>query len=346
MREGALTSYEIVRRAIEFETPERIPIRLPTIGFDDAYWVHFEAPEGWEAPAPQVDEWGCRWETPAPGTVQNMGQVKGHPLEDWDALKDYAAPDPNDPARWRTMEEQLAGAGDKFVVIGCGFTLFERMHYLHGFEQLLADLHLEPDKVHELAERVLEFPVGIARQIGERFPGRIHGFAMTDDWGTQQQSIIRIPMWRTFFKDRYQRLFDAIHDAGMHAWMHSCGKVNEVIEEWIDVGLDVVNLQQPTLLGIEEIGRRYRGRICFESLCDIQKTLPRADENEIREEARLLLECWSTPEGGFVLGDYGDGTAIGCPEGQKQVMWRAFTELGAPQIADLKPWEALEQKAK
>ena len=51
----------------------------------------------------------------------------------------------------------------------------------------------------------------------------------------------------------------------MHAWMHSCGHVNDIVGEWIDCGLDVVNLQQPRNLGIEEIGARYRGKICFET---------------------------------------------------------------------------------
>ena len=327
-----MTSYEIVRRAVEFERPERIPIRLGTLGFDDTYWVHFEAPEGRPAPPPDVDEWGCRWERPDPATVKNMGQVKGHPLQNLDAMKDYVPPDADEPTRWRSMEEQLKGAGDKYVVIGCGFTFFERMHYLHGFAELLADFHLEAEKVHELAEMVLEFPIGIARQVGRRFRGRIHGFAMTDDWGTQQQSTISIPMWRTFFKERYRRLFDAIHDAGMHAWMHSCGHVNEVIAEWIDCGLDVVNLQQPRNLGIEEIGRRYRGRICFESLCDIQATLPRGNAQEIREEAALLLEQWATPDGGFILSDYGEGAAIGVPDDTKRIMLDAFIELAAPNL--------------
>ena len=74
----------------------------------------------------------------------------------------------------------------------------------------------------------------------------------------------------------------------MHAWMHSCGHVNDVIGEWVECELDVVNLQQPRNLGIEEIGRRYRGRICFESLCDIQATLPRGDVRAIEEEAALV----------------------------------------------------------
>ncbi len=70
-------------------------------------------------------------------------------------------------------------------------------------------------------------------------------------------------MWRAFFKERYRRLFAAFHEAKIHVWMHSCGHINDVIEEWIECGLDVVNLQQPRNLGIEEIGRRYRGRVAL-----------------------------------------------------------------------------------
>ncbi len=127
--------------------------------------------------------------------------------------------------------------------------------------------------------------------------------------------------------------------------MHSCGKINDVIGEWIDVGLDVLNLQQPTLLGIEEVGRRYRGRICFESLCDIQKTLPFRTGSEICQEAGRLLEHWATPEGGFVLSDYGDGQAIGVSDEKKKIMWRAFTELAAPELSELRPWESAGEGA-
>ena len=108
--------------------------------------------------------------------------------------------------------------------------------------------------------------------------------------------------------------------------MHSCGKVNEIIEGLIEIGLDAINLQQPRALGIEEIGRRFRGRICFESLCDIQHTLPLKDAGDIRAEAQLLLKEWGTPEGGFILGDYGDGAAIGVSPEKKQIMLDAFLE--------------------
>ena len=68
-------------------------------------------------------------------------------------------PDPYAEARWATMEDQLAGADDRYVVIGNGFTLWERAFYLHGYEAMLADFYLAPDRVHELLDRILDFHV-------------------------------------------------------------------------------------------------------------------------------------------------------------------------------------------
>jgi hypothetical protein len=324
-----MTPYEIVQRAVEFDCPERIPIRFSTLGLDDTCGVGPRAPDGWQPCQAGADEWGVVWTPPPPG-ITNMGQPLGHNLTSWDLLDRIPWPDPHDASRYAVIEDQLAGAGDKYVITGCGFTFFERMHYLRGMPELFMDMYESPAKVHELAERVIAFPIGMAQELGRRYRGRIHGFAMTDDWGTQHAAFTSLPMFREFFKPYYQCLYDAIHDAGMHAWMHSCGHVNDIVGEWIDCGLDVVNLQQPTNLGIVEMGERYRGKICFESLCDIQMTLPWKDADEIRAEAKLLIEHWGTPEGGFVLTDYGDGAAIGVPLEKKRIMLQAFIALAAP----------------
>jgi hypothetical protein len=150
---------------------------------------------------------------------------------------------------------------------------------------------------------------------------------MTDDWGTQKAAFISRDLWYDFFLPRYKRLFDLMHAGGQDVWVHSCGKVNEIIEGLIDAGCDVVNLQQPRALGIEEIGRRYRGRITFESLADIQATLPSGTRERIRDDARALAEHWMLPEGGFVLSDYGDDRAIGAGPDAKLTMYRAFSEV-------------------
>jgi hypothetical protein len=89
------------------------------------------------------------------------------------------------------------------------------------------------------------------------------------------------------------------------------------------------------MVGIEEIGRRYAGKICFTGGCDNQKTLPFGTREEIREEARLLLKHWATPQGGFIgpgcsMIEARGGTALeqyGLPLQSVLAMLEAFREF-------------------
>jgi hypothetical protein len=67
------------------------------------------------------------------------------------------------------------------------------------FENTLADLYLEGERIEMLADRTVESDLGIIRNVPQRFPGRIHGFWFTDDWGIQQAPIINFQLWDEFF---------------------------------------------------------------------------------------------------------------------------------------------------
>ena len=320
----AQTPYEVVRRAIEFDEPDRLPIRFDSLGLSDVHHVGWnQIGTGDHQSRETIDEWGCTWQRLE---TKNMGQVKGHPLADWAALDRYRWPDPDDPAHYEGMEAQFAGSDEKYIVTSIFMLLFERMHALHGFENTLIDLMAERERIEMLADQIVEFNLGVIDNIARRFPDQIHGFTFTDDWGTQQALIVKPQLWQDFFKPRYKRLFDAMHAAGWHVWMHSCGKINAILDPLIEIGVNVVNLQQPRALGIEDVGAEFRGRLCFETLCDIQHTLPSEDPDAIRDEAALLLEHWAAPSGGFILSDYGDGRAIGVPLEKKQIMLDAFLD--------------------
>ncbi len=317
-----MTSKEIVRAAIHFGTPERLPLSFGSMGISDyanAGWNQIGT--GDPGKSRTLDEWGCTW---GRTKVKNMGQVVGHPLDDWSNLDSFRWPDPDKPEFYEGMERKFEGNEDKYMETGIFMVLFERMHALHGFENTLVDLYLEREKIEMLADRIVEFDLRIIKNISTRFPGMIDGIGFSDDWGTENNTFISPELFREFFIPRYKKIFDACHSAGWDVKLHSCGKVNQFIEQWIEIGLDAVNLQQPRALGIEEIGRRYAGRICLVSLCDIQHTLPFLGKEEIEDEAALLVKCWGTDKGGFILDDYGDGEAIGVPLEKKKWMLDAF----------------------
>ena len=316
---------DIVRQAIRFEHPPRLPVMMDSLGISDTAWLSV-APGVDFAPSVQgQDIWGCVW---AQTDVSNMGQVVQHPLEDITKLDKHPLPDYTDDTRYLGCEKELQEAEQqgKYVLGGIFMVLFERMHALHGFENTLADLYLDRPAMEDLADRIVDVHVEYVQEVSRRFPGRVHGWNVTDDWGTQQAAFISYDFWMDFFCPRYKRIFDAMHQAKSHVWVHSCGKINEIIEGYIEAGVDVLNLQQPRALGIEQIGRRYKGRIAFESLADIQATLPTGDRQRIERDAQQLMTCWAGPDGGFIFSDYGDDQALGITDDTvKLFMYQTFS---------------------
>lgn len=92
-----------------------------------------------------------------------------------------------------------------------------------------------------------------------------------------------------------------------------------------DAGVDVINMQ-PQVNGIAEVGRRFAGKICFLTTVDVQKTLPSGDLEKIRSEAHELVKSWSTPDGGFIVFNYGSPESLNLTPEITEVMFRAFAE--------------------
>jgi hypothetical protein len=322
-----MESREIVTRAIEFRTPPRLPFFQHEVeGVPDDVcdcWEMDRAKGGWFFDHAAPDDWGCGW---AVTDVKTMGQVVHHPLEDWDKLPAYRPPDPRDPFYFQRLADEMADAGDRYVVVTSHFNLIERLHMLHGFSRTLEDLYLAPAKIEQVLDMILAFKLELFDELDRRYGDRVHGLFLTDDWGTQEGTFVSTQMFASFFLDRYRRMVQAVHDHGWHCMLHSCGKINAFVPMLIDAGFDVLNMQQPRTYGIAEIGKQFAGKVCFLTTADIQATLPSGDADRVRAEAHELVEHWSTPEGGFIVFNYGDPDALGVQPEMTEVMFQAFVE--------------------
>jgi len=323
-----MTSRELVTRALKFGSPDRLPFWQHVFADipDDVCdcWEMDRGRGGWFFDNPVVDDWGCGWEKTE---QKNMGQVRHHPLEDWTSLKTYKPPDPRDPWYFERLEHEMSRVGNRYVVVTSHFNLFERFHMLRGFSNALTDFYDEPSKVEKLLDMVLDFKLAMFAELNRRFGDRVNGLFLTDDWGTQEAPLVGHDIFRTFFLERYRTLVKAVHGYGWQFILHSCGRINDFVPYFIEAGVDCMNMQQPRCYGIEELGRRFAGKIAFLTTTDIQATLPRGNPDEIREEARLLVKCWSTPKGGFIVFNYGDAEALGVPASAARVMFEAFRDV-------------------
>jgi len=158
--------------------------------------------------------------------------------------------------------------------------------------------------------------------------GRLDAAAMADDWGVQDRAFTSTKMFREFFKPRYQKWFYEIKALGLHTSMHSCGRINSMLPELIECGLEVINNQQPNTVGLAEFGDAFRGKVCFEAIVDTQSTLPRGTYDEIRQQAVDICEKYGTPAGGLIASDYNDAEAIGVTTDRRYVMFEVFAERG------------------
>jgi hypothetical protein len=327
-----MESREIVRRAIEFGSPPRIPFwqhyRHAIPGAPDDVcniWEMDRAEAGWYFDTPKPGDWGCGW---GATELKNMGQVVAHPLADWSALERFRPPEPRNSFYYERLGPLLDEARGRYVVVTAHNLPFSRLHKLRGFANTMQDFYVEPERVRRVLDMIVEFKIEQCGELHRRFGDRIDGLFVADDWGTQQGTFVSPKTFDEFFAPGYRQIFDAIHRCGWHVILHSCGRINAFVPRLIELGVDVLNMQQTRTYGLVEFGERFRGKVCFLATADIQSTMPRGVDEEVREEVRLLVRHWGTPAGGLIAFDYGDWGAVNVAEEMPRAMFDEFMKCG------------------
>ncbi|OPZ24903.1 MAG: methylcobalamin:coenzyme M methyltransferase [Lentisphaerae bacterium ADurb.BinA184] len=298
-----MTSRECVRRAITFTGPEWLPHDLPgDFGSDFAFLGMSPSPDA--RPSSGGDEWGAAWENLGP---TQLGEVKHYPLADWADFGRLRIPDIRDPARYAGFAEARAKVGDKFLM-GFGISIYERIHFLRGLENTWADIYTAPEELGRLVDILVDMNL---YAIGQFAKAGADGYIFPDDWGLQDRLMISPAKWREIWKPRYARIYAAAHAAGMHTFLHSCGYIVDILDDLIEVGLDVIHMDQQENMGLERLGRRFGGCLTFYSPVDIQCTMARGDLDEIRAYCHAMARHLGRREGGFIPRWYTDPKGAG-----------------------------------
>ena len=313
------SSREIVIRTITFDSPPRLAIDLPPeYGSDFAETGMTPSPD--YRPSQGVDQWGAVWENIG---VCKLGEVEKFPLERWEDFDRLRIPDIHDPSIWIKMDNARRIAGDKFLLAD-GISLYERVHFIRGLENTWMDIFEERDNLCRLIDILVEMNLVAI----ERFSrAGIDALYITDDWGLQNRLMISPQSWRDIWKPAYKRVFEAAHAAGLYTFLHSCGYIIEIMDDLIEIGLDVIQMDQQENMGLELLGDRFRGRITFFCPVDIQATMARGNPDEIVRYCRKMFECLCTPSGGLIPRWYSDPVGAGHSDRAIRAMSEEFLSL-------------------
>jgi uroporphyrinogen decarboxylase len=242
---------------------------------------------------PYKDDWGCIWETTEDGIT---GTVTGHPLADWNSFEIYQAPDPNKvmgigPIDWAKVEldlKEARGCGKLVqVALRHGHT-FLQLCDIRGYENLIFDMADHESRLYQLIDMVEQFNLGLVNnyiKIG------VDAMGYAEDLGMQKGPMLSPQHFRKYIKPSYQRLMKPARDAGVIVHMHSDGDIRSLVDDIIEGGVDVINLQD-LVNGIDWISEKFSGKTCVELDIDRQSVTvhgtPKQIDKLIEEEVRKI----------------------------------------------------------
>ncbi len=259
---------------------------------------HFVGVDGYEGDFVHVgndryrDVFGVIWDR---SKDKDIGVVESPQLKE-PSLAGYEFPNPVDDKFFAGIDAKIAAGADRFRIFGIGFSLYERAWTLRGMENLMMDFIENPEFVHKLLGAIADYNIA---QVKRALTYDIDAIYFGDDWGQQQGLQMGPAFWRAFIKPQLKRMYGVARAAGKYVFIHSCGDVDELFDDLIDLGLSCFNPFQPEVMDVPALMRRYRGRLSFFGGLSTQRTLPYGTPDEVRAETRRLIELGR--EGSYIF---------------------------------------------
>jgi uroporphyrinogen decarboxylase len=309
-----------VFRAIHFQKPAYVPVYFFNRDQDQSDIVAYEVQHHFLGPEKDRSEWGFEWER----MDETMGQPRTNLIDDPADLETLVLPDPDVPERFQGVDEFNRLYADRFRLASLALSGFTTMSFLRGFNNLMIDLVDRPDFVAALADAIFGFEENLINRLPAQ---QFDAVGFFDDWGTQNGMIISPAAWRRIFKPRYARQFSLAHSLGLKVYFHCCGYYPQIIPDFIDIGVDMLNISQPNLYHIPDLGREFGGKVCFVCPVSYQTTSITGTRTEIFHDVQVLIDSLGAFDGGLV-GYVEEYHSMGMSANNYQACVDAFRHLG------------------
>ncbi len=242
------------------------------------------------------DEWGIG----AVPTRYEIPDYSFHSLEQLssvDEINNYLWPDYGESYRYsevttQTKEFQRRG----YAVCGEMYqTIFETAWLMRKMETFLLDLIMNPDIAHAICENITQIRIKQARLFAE---AGVDIIRLGDDIVSQRGLMMSPETYHTFFKDRIKRIIQAAKEVNPDViiFMHCCGKVEDVIDDFIEAGVEVLNPVQPECNNLKTIYSKYKDKLSFWGGIGVQSVMPNGTPDEVRAKVQETNE---------ILGEHG-----------------------------------------
>lgn len=262
-----LDAKENLLRAVKFENPEYVPhtFTLPLVAIA-YYGANPEDIEPGTQPSRSGkrlvwrDIWGTGWEKVLEDI---MPLYKKYPLTELEEWRDYEWMDPKSSIVTSGIREQAEKVDRaRFLLSGSHrSTILERSWKLVGMAKMMRTIFTDPDRAMWLFTKLIDFALDIAEEYVRVGIGIAQ---LGDDHGHQKGLLLSPEIFRKFLKPQYKRLIDFYHGHGVLIDFHSCGRIQDLIDDFLDLRIDILNPVQDTANDQALIRKKTQGRMALQ----------------------------------------------------------------------------------
>ena len=307
--------YRGLKQLLDIQAPDRYLYDWPELGtadpdeqtlqrlHSDVRGVHDAQPAAVRqrnaarpAHAPCIDDWGSGQKEIEAG-VWYPGI---HPLaeaETVEALENYPWPDMDDPSRVAHVRAYAARLAqeNRYAILATPWLLFpfERAFAMQGMDKFLLNLALHPDFARALLLKNAELCKQLMGHFLAELGDNVDMIKIGDDLGTQERLMISPRMYRQILKPIHADYIAFIKQrTRAKVFFHTDGDVFDLIDDFIEIGVDVLNPIQTSAGKMSDLAglkRRYSGKIVFCGAIDTHRILPYGTPAQVRAEVRRVI---------------------------------------------------------
>ena len=214
-------------------------------------------------------------------------------------IEDYPYwPDPKDPVFLAGIDQQIKNiheTTDYAITFFAGYAalIFHTYAWLRGFDMWLTDMRNNQKIYFALAEKITDIAISIMKETLSVVGPYVDIVLYGDDMGMQTQPLMPVEHYRKYVKPWTKRWVTEVKRIAPHVKVqyHCCGSVFDLIPDFIDCGIDIINPIQPLANKMEawRLKKEFGDRICLHGGIDIQRLVNFGTPEEIKKEVKKTL---------------------------------------------------------
>lgn len=159
--------------------------------------------------------------------------------------------------------------------------------FMVGMNDFMIMVYEDRELVEDMLEVSTEHFVKMTRALVE---AGVDFVWPADDVAFKTGLFIPPKIMKEIWVPRMARIFEPAVNAGVPVMFHSDGKIDDIVEDLIDIGLNCLNPMDPYGIDYRDYKARYGDRLCLSGNVDIEFPLSKGTPEDIEKDVREHME--------------------------------------------------------